>query len=67
MAKEHYKTLRREFDTQEMDRRLLVEESSRLKARVDEVEGTTKETLDSMDKLQAELNKANASKLVVQN
>lgn len=46
-----------------MDRRLLVEECSRLKAQVAEVEGTMKETLESMDKLQADLDEAIASKL----
>lgn len=49
------------------DRRLLAEECSRLKARVNEVKGTIKETLESMDKLQAERNEANASKLVLEN
>lgn len=67
MAKEHYKTLRQEFSTKETNRRLLAEACSRLKAQVNEVEGIMKETLESMDKLQAELNEANASKLVLEN
>lgn len=45
----------------------MVGECSRLKARVDEVESTMKETLESMDKLQAELSEANASKLFLKN
>lgn len=51
VAKEHHKALRWEFGTKETDRRLLAEECSRLKARVDEVEGIMKETLESVDKL----------------
>lgn len=50
VAKEHHKTLRRELGTQEMDRRLLMEDCSRLKTRVKEVEGTMKETLESVNK-----------------
>lgn len=67
MAKEHHKTLRQEFGTQEADRRLLVKECSRLKTRVDKVEGTMKETLELVDKLQAELDEAHACKLVLEN
>lgn len=66
VAKKHHKTLRREFGTRETDKRLLMEECSRMKVRIDEVEGTIKETLESMDKLPAKLNEANASKLVVE-
>lgn len=51
MAKERNKVLRQEFGAQETDRRLLVEECLRLKTRVDEVEGTMKETLELVDKL----------------
>lgn len=39
----------------------------RLKTWVDEVEGTMKETLESVDKLQADLSDANASNLVLEN
>lgn len=51
VAKQHYKSLRWEFGTQEMGKRLLAEEYSRLKSRVDELEGTMKDTLDLVDKL----------------
>lgn len=37
-----------------------------MKAQVNEVEDTMKETLESMDKLQANLNEANASKLALE-
>lgn len=50
-----------------MDRRLLVKEFSRLKTWVDKVKGTMKETVELVDKLQTELNEANASKLVLKN
>lgn len=43
----------------------LAEECSRLKARVDEVEGTMKETLELVDKLQTDLGEANTSKLAL--
>lgn len=55
MAKDQNKALRREHGAQETDKGLLQEECLRLKARVDEVEGTMKEMLESMDKLQADL------------
>lgn len=45
MAKERHKVLRQEFGANKTDRRLLAEEYSRLKFRVNEVEGTMKETL----------------------
>lgn len=66
MAKERNKTLRREFGAQEMDKNLLQEECSRLKARVEEVETTIKEILEFVDKLQVDLNEANTSKLTLE-
>lgn len=45
----------------------MVEGCSRLKTRIDKVEGIMKETLGSMDKLQAELNEANTCKVVLEN
>lgn len=50
-----------------MKKRLLVEECSRLKTQVDKVEGTIKETLESVDKLQADLGEADAFKLALEN
>lgn len=47
-GKERNKALRRDFKVHEMDRNLLQEEYSRLKAEVEEVEGTMRETLKSM-------------------
>lgn len=67
VAKEHHKALRREFGIKKTNRRLLAEERSRLKSRVDEVEGNMKEILESVNKLKAEVNEANASKLVFEN
>lgn len=63
MAKERNKTLRQEFEAQEKNKNLLQEECLRLKARVEEVETTVKETLEFVDKLQANLDEANISKL----
>lgn len=51
MAKERNKVLRWEFGAQEMDKRLLAEECSRLKTRVVKVEGTMRETLELVNKL----------------
>lgn len=45
----------------------MVKECSRLKTWIDEVEGTIKEILELVDKFQAELNEARASKLVLEN
>lgn len=50
-----------------MDRRLLPKECLRLKARVAEVESTMKETLESVDKLLADLDEALTSKLCLKN
>lgn len=46
---------------------LLQEVCLRLKARVKKVENTMKEMLESVDKLQADLNEANALKLASKN
>lgn len=67
MAKERNKVLRQEFGAQETNKKLLAKEYSRLKIWVDEVKVTMKETLEFMDKLQAELNEANASNLILEN
>lgn len=58
MAKEHNKALRREFGAKEMDKNLLQKECLRLKTQVDKVEGTMKETLESVDKLQADASRS---------
>lgn len=67
LAKERNKALRREFSAQEIDKNLLQEECTRLKARVSEVENTMKETLESIDKLQTNLDEANTSKFALKN
>lgn len=67
MAKDHNKALRREFEAQQMDTNLLQEECSRLKAWVEEKENTMKETLEYVDKLQADLDETNTSKLASEN
>lgn len=67
MAKERNKNLRREFGVQEMDKNLLQEECSWLKARIEKVKGIIKEMLESIDKLQADLDEANISKLASEN
>lgn len=59
--------MRREFGAQVMDKNLLQEDCSRLKAQIDVVEGTMKETLESVDKLQEDLGEANASMLTLKN
>lgn len=46
MAKERNKALRREFGAHEIDQGLLQQACLRLKAQVDEVEGTMKKTLE---------------------
>lgn len=63
VAKEYPKALRREFGANKTDRKLLDEECSTLKARVNEVKVTIKETLELVDKLRVDLDEANASKL----
>lgn len=50
LSKEHKKALRKEFRALEWERNLLLEEGQLLKAWVNEVEGTMKETLKSVDK-----------------
>lgn len=67
IAKKRRKALSREFGAQETDIRLLADECSRLKTRVNEVESTMKETLELVDKLQLELGEVNASKLTLEN
>lgn len=62
LAKEHDKGLRREFGAQEGERNLMQKDCHRLKARITEVENTMKEMLESVDKLQADLDEANAVK-----
>lgn len=59
--------MRREFRAQETDKNLLQEECSRLKALVFEVENTIKEILESVDKLQADLDESNNSKFTFEN
>lgn len=59
IAKERDKALRRKFGAQEANRNFLREKYSRLKTRVEEVDDTIKETLKSVDKLQADLDEAN--------
>lgn len=54
LAKECDKGLKREFGAHEVDRNLMQEDYTRLKARVTKVENTMKETLESMDNLQAD-------------
>lgn len=61
MAKERNKFLKWEFGAQEIDRRLLAEEYSRLKTQVDEMEGMMKETMESVDKIQVDRGEADAS------
>lgn len=50
-----------------MDKNLLQDECSRLKARVTEVENTIKEIIESIDKLQIDLDAANAVKETLEN
>lgn len=63
VIKEHFRTFRQKFGANKTHRELLVEECSNLKTRVVEVEGVMKETLDSVDKLQVDLDAAHASNL----
>lgn len=67
MAKKRNKSLRRDFKAEETDKSLLQEECSRLKARVKKVENIIKETLESIDKLQTDLDEANTSKSALEN
>lgn len=67
LAKERNKALRREFGAQKIDKNLLQKEYLRLKARITEVENTMNETLKSVDKLQANLDETNTSKLALEN
>lgn len=55
MVQEQNKALMREFGAQETNKGLLQKECSRLKAQIEEAEGTMKETLESVDKLQVDL------------
>lgn len=66
LAKEWSKDLRREFGAQEMDKNLLHEECSQLKARVTEMESIMKKTLESIDKLQVDLDETNIVKAIVE-
>lgn len=66
LAKEQNKALRKEFGVQETNRNLL-QECLRLKAHVMKVENTMKETFESIDKLQVNLDEANSSKLALEN
>lgn len=63
MAKERFKVLGWKFGANKMHKRLLTEECSSLKTQVGKVEGTIKETLEFMEKLQADLDTALASNL----
>lgn len=65
LAKEQDKALKRDYRLLERDNNLLLKKGQRLKARVEEVEGTMKETLEFVDKLKADLNKANAAKAIL--
>lgn len=67
MAKKRDKALRREFGTQETDKNLLQEKCARLKARIEELKNTMKEMLESVKKLQADLDEAYTSKLASEN
>lgn len=64
-AKERDKAFRREFGALKGERNLLLEKGQLLKARVKEVEGTMKETLEFMDKFQSDLDEANATKVAL--
>lgn len=65
LAKERDKALKRDYRLLERENNLLLKKGQRLKARVEEVEGTMKETLEFVDKLKADLNKANAVKAIL--
>lgn len=67
IAKERNKGLRIEYGAQEIDKNLLQEKCSRLKAWVAEMENTMKETLESINKLQADLDEGNAAKASLKN
>lgn len=61
------RTLRQKFGVNEMHKELLVEECLTLKTRMAEVEGTMKDTLESLDKFQVDLDAALASRLGLEN
>lgn len=67
LANERDKGLRREFGEQETNKNFLQEECLRLKARASKIKNTMKETLESVDKLQTDLDEANAAKLALEN
>lgn len=66
MIKEWDKILRRPFGAHEMNKNLLQEQCSKLKAWITKVESTMKETLESIDKLQTNLDEANTTKLALE-
>lgn len=63
LAKEHEKALKREFRALVGERNLLLDVGQWLTTRVDEVEGIMKETLQSIDNLQVDMDVANAAKV----
>lgn len=67
VVKEHFRTLRRKFGTNDTHGELLVEECSTLKTWGAEVKGTMKETLEFVDKFQADFDAALAYKLSLEN
>lgn len=67
MANKWNSALRQEFRVQETDKGLLQEECLRLNTRVNKVKGTMKDTMELVDKLQADLNEANTSKFALEN
>lgn len=67
LAKKRNKALKREFGAHEMDINHLQEKCTKLKARVTEVENTMKETLEFIDKLQTDLDLANAANATIEN
>lgn len=66
LEKECDKAFRKKIKALEGQKNLLLEEGQRLKARVNEVEGIIKETLESVDKFQVDLDEANASKATLE-
>lgn len=67
LAKKRNKALKREFGAHEMDINHLQEKCTKLKARVTEVENTMKETFEFIDKLQTDLDLANAANATIEN
>lgn len=67
LAKKRNKALKREFGAHGMDINHLQEKCTKLKARVTEVENTMKETLEFIDKLQTDLDLANAANATIEN